>query len=54
MWVDMHGNDGGDAVADPPNFVPNFSDIAFITLAFQGRPYPFSDPAGCPDVGDWP
>jgi len=47
-WVDMHGNDAGDAMVDPPNYVANFSDIDFIVKAFQGRPYPFSDPADCP------
>ena len=54
MAVDMHGNEAGDANVDPPNFVSNFADIGFIVLAFQGRPYPFSDPADCPDVGSWP
>ena len=53
-WVDMHGNDGGDATVDPPNYVANFADIQFIVLAFQGRSYPFDDPADCPDVGMWP
>ena len=51
MVVDMHGNDAGDANVDPPNFVVNFADIGFIVLAFQSRPYPFSDPADCPDIG---
>ena len=54
MWVDMHGDAGGSAPVDPPNYVANFADISFIVLAFQGRPYPFSDPAGCPDTGAWP
>ena len=53
-WVDMHGDDGGDAMVDPPNYIANFADIQFIVLAFQGRPYPFLDPADCPDVGEWP
>ena len=47
-WVDLHGNDFGDATVDPPNLVINFSDIQHIVLAFQGNPYPFSDPADCP------
>ena len=53
-WVDLHGDDGGDANVDPPNFVINFSDIGFAVFAFQGRPYPWSDPADCPDVSSWP
>jgi hypothetical protein len=56
-WVDLHGDDSatpGSAAYDPPNYVANFSDIQFTVLAFQGRPYPFSDPADCPDVGAWP
>ena len=54
MDVDLHGNGAGDAVNDPPNGVVNFADIGFMVLAFQGRPYPFSNPAGCPDIGYWP
>jgi len=56
-WVDIHGNDSGlpgSENFDPPNYVANFSDVQFIVLAFQGRPYPFDDPADCPDVGAWP
>lgn len=49
-WVDMHGDDGSSAIYAPPNGVANFSDMQFIVLAFQGRPYPFADPANCPDV----
>ena len=47
-WVDLHGNDFGDAVVDPPNYVVNFSDVQQMVLAFQANPYPFSDPADCP------
>jgi len=56
-WVDMHGNDSGtpgSEMFDPPNYAANFSDLQFIILAFQGRPYPFFDPADCPDAGTWP
>lgn len=56
-WVDLHGDNTGtpgSAAYDPPNYVANFSDIQFTVLAFQGRPYPFSDPADCPDVPEWP
>jgi hypothetical protein len=49
-WVDMHGEEGSSATFAPPNGVANFSDIQFIVFAFQGRPYPFADPADCPDV----
>lgn len=48
-WVDIHGNNGGDAHTAPPNFVVNFADIQFTILAFQGEPYPFRDPSMCPD-----
>lgn len=54
MWSDLHGNDAGDASVDPPNYVVNFADIANIIAAFQGRPYPYSDPGDCPDVDAWP
>ena len=53
-WVDMHGDGGGSAADDPPNFILNFADIANIVAAFQGRPYPFSDPAQCPNASVWP
>jgi len=57
MWVDLHGNgsggEGGESF-DPPNAVVNFSDMSFMVLAFQGRPYPFHDPADCPDTAAWP
>lgn len=53
-WVDMHGAGRGRAVEDPPDFVLNLTDVQFIVLAFEGRPYPFSDPADCPDVATWP
>ena len=56
-WVDMHGNSTGTPGSegfDPPNYVANFSDIQFMILAFQGRPYPFYDPGDCPDIGVWP
>jgi hypothetical protein len=56
-WVDLHGNDSGISGSeryDPPNWVANFADIQQFLLAFQGRPYPYVDPAGCPDVGSWP
>ena len=52
--VDLHGNEGGDAGVDPPNYVVNFADIANIVGAFQGRPYPYSDPGDCPENGAWP
>jgi len=48
-WVDMHGEAGSSAAVAPPNGVANFSDVQFIILAFQGHPYPFADPANCPD-----
>ena len=54
MWVDIHGDGGGDAKVDPPNYVVNFSDIGFMVLAFQGRPYPFQDPGECPVRIMWP
>lgn len=57
MWLDFHGNDSGAEGSekfDPPNHVVNFSDVGFLTLAFQGRPYPFDDPGDCPDTGTWP
>ena len=47
-WVDIHGDDSGDPTIDPPNTNLNFSDIQQMVLAFQGNPYPFSDPADCP------
>lgn len=47
-WVDLHGDDFGNATVDPPNFVVNFADVQQMVLAFQGQPYPFSDPADCP------
>jgi len=56
-WVDMHGNDSGapgSEAFDPPNGVANFADVQFMVLAFQGRPYPFFDPADCPDTSAWP
>ena len=49
-WVDLHGDNAGDAVVDPPNFVTNFADVQFMVLAFAGAPYPFADPILCPDV----
>ena len=52
-WVDMHGDGSGTSgsqMFDPPNYVANFADIQFIVRAFQGWPYPFDDPAQCPDV----
>jgi len=49
-WVDMHGDDAGNAAVDPPNYVGNFADIQLMVIAFQGGPYPFVDPALCPDV----
>ena len=52
--LDLHGNDGGDATIDPPNHVVNFADVANIVMAFQGWPYPYSDPGDCPDVDVWP
>lgn len=55
IWnLDLHGDDGGQAHADPPNYVVNFADIANMIGAFQGRPYPYDDPGDCPDVGAWP
>jgi hypothetical protein len=53
-WVDLHGDNGGDASVDPPQGAANFADISGIVAAFSGRPYPYSDPADCPDVGAWP
>jgi len=47
-WMDIHGDDFGDASIDPPNFVINFADIQPMVMAFQGYPYPFSDPGDCP------
>jgi hypothetical protein len=47
-WVDIHGDDYGSAMVDPPNRHANFADIQFMLLAFQGQTYPFSDPADCP------
>lgn len=50
--MDIHGAElpaeAGGAAMSPPNFVVNFADIQFMVLAFQGTPYPFSDPADCP------
>jgi len=46
--VDLHGDDDGSPAVDPPNYVINFADIQFIVLAFEQRPYPFSDPGDCP------
>lgn len=48
LCVDIHGNEFGDAVIDPPNYVVNFSDVQQMVLAFKGNPYPFSDPGACP------
>jgi len=53
-WVDIHGDNGGDASVDAPQGIANFSDIGAVVAAFSGRPYPFADPADCPDEGDWP
>jgi hypothetical protein len=56
-WVDLHGDDSatmGSAQFDPPNYVANFADVQFFVFAFQGLPYPFLDPADCPDTGTWP
>jgi len=53
-WLDLHGDNAGAAAADPPNARANFADIHAEVLAFQGRPYPYLDPADCPDVGEWP
>lgn len=50
-WIDLHGDDAGPAATQPPNLVANFSDVQFMVLAFEGAPYPFADPALCPDVG---
>ena len=52
--LDLHGNDAGNPKVDPPNQVVNFSDIANIVAAFEGRPYPYTDPVECPDIGAWP
>ena len=52
--LDIHGNDGGDANEDPPNYIVNFDDIGLLAKAFEGWPYPYSDPGDCPDVGAWP
>ncbi len=48
MRVDLQGNESSNAATDPPDYVANFADIQFIVQAFQGWPYPFSDPADCP------
>jgi len=56
-WVDLHGNDSAESGSeqyDPPNGVVNYADMQQIMLAFTGRPYPYLDPADCPDVGTWP
>ena len=37
-----------DIEPEEPNAVLNFADIQQIVNAFQGAPYPFSDPANCP------
>ena len=52
--IDLHGDAGGDANVNPPNWIVNFNDIGLLVKAFQGQPYPYSDPAECPDVGVWP
>ena len=52
--VDLHGASTGNADIDPPNFGTNFDDIAWIIKAFEGYPYPFSDPGDCPNVTTWP
>jgi hypothetical protein len=44
----------GSAMVDPPQGVAGFADVQQIVLAFQGRPYPYADPADCPDVAAWP
>ena len=48
MRVDVHGNEYGDASVDPPNEIVNFCDIQNLLRAFEGYPYPYSDPANCP------
>jgi len=53
-WVDVHGDNAGSASVDPPQSVANFADIGAMVLAFTGRPYPYTDPADCPDVDTWP
>jgi hypothetical protein len=53
-WLDLQGNAVTVAEVDPPDYVVNFADVQFMLLAFAGRPYPFSDPAECPDVSAWP
>jgi hypothetical protein len=55
--MDLHGNDSGQPGSegyDPPNGLINHADMQLVMLAFQGRPYPFNDPAECPDLGTWP
>jgi len=56
-WMDLHGHDSGLKGAhnvDPPNFRADFADVTNLVLAQYTRPYPFNDPADCPDVGTWP
>jgi hypothetical protein len=53
-WADVHGNDGGPASTDPPQGRAVLSDIQAVLLAFASRPYPYVDPADCPDIGEWP
>lgn len=48
-WVDLHGAEAtGNQAIDPPNHIVNFTDVQHTILAFQGGPYPFSDPLSCP------
>lgn len=47
-WLDIHGDDYGNAVYDPPNGAVNFADVQLMVLAFAGNPYPFADPLDCP------
>jgi len=53
--MDIHGDElfgeESSAAASPPNYVINMTDVQFVVLAFVGRPYPFYDPADCPDTG---
>ena len=46
--IDLHGDAGGDANVSPPNYIVNFNDIGLLVKAFEGWPYPYSDPAECP------
>ena len=37
-----------DVAVEVPDFVANMTDVQMITLAFEGGPYPYSEPMSCP------